>query len=218
MEDIFDAENSAPRDIRQEDVSGTEFFSRTMRTDDGTSRLVLSGSTLEKLVNSLVKALPRGRKSGMAASTSDLSVGYAGVPPMTSTSKSSARQQTSQGLRDWNDEDISRLFRMLKRNMVDAETARPFPDDQFDMRKVEATYVAVTPSPVKGGKPAKKKAKTSPSKTKIARIDFDETKVASLQLALRKLREGVMAARICLSIFSTGDLPKQVRMKALRQT
>lgn len=219
VEDIFDAENSAPRDIREEDVSGTEFFSRTMPTDDGSRRLVLSRSTLEKLANSVTKALPRSsqRKSGMTAAASDLSIGYAGAPSMTSTTKSSAKQQSSDGLRDWEDEDISRLFRLLKRNMLDAEAARPFPHDQFDMRKAETSAPhAVTPSPAKG-KPAKKKTKISPSKTKTINIDLDEAKVAKLQLALRKLGEGVMAARICLSILATGDLPKQVRETCLRR-
>jgi hypothetical protein len=214
VEDIFDAEDSAPKDIREEDLSGTEFFSRTMRTDDGSRRLVLSRSTLEKLVNSLTKALHRSshRRSGVTTSASDLSIGYAGAPSLTSTIKSSAKQQSSDGLRDWDDEDISRLFRLLKRNMLDAEAIRPFPDDQFDMRKAETNASnAVTPSPAKGGRPAKKKTKTSPSKGKTINVDLDEAKVAKLQLALRNVGEGVTAARICLSILSTGDLPKQVQ-------
>lgn len=214
MEDIFNAENSAPKGIRDEDVSGTEFFSHTTSTEDGTTRLVLSGSTLDKLLHTLQKALPRSsrRKSGVAASTSDLSLEYAGLPTIPSTTKSSAVHQASESLRDWSEEDITRLLRMLKRNMLDAYAIRPFPDDQLDIRKhgSNASHTAVTPSPTKGGKPAKKKLKPSPIKAQINKVDLDEAKVADLQLALRKVREGVMAARVCLSILSGGDLPKQV--------
>ncbi|GHJ86131.1 hypothetical protein NliqN6_2533 [Naganishia liquefaciens] len=213
MDDIFDAENSAPKGIRDEDVPGTEYFSHTKTTEDGTTRLVLSGSTLEKLLHSLQKMLPRssGRKSGVTALTSALSVGHADLPTMPTTAQSSISHPASESLRGWSAEDIARLLRMLKRNMLYADVIRPFPDDHFNVRKynTNASHVAVTSSPVKAGKPAKKKLKASPTKTKITKVDLDEAKVTALHLAIRKLREGVMAARICLSILSTGDLPKQ---------
>ncbi|KAJ9093623.1 hypothetical protein QFC20_007082 [Naganishia adeliensis] len=215
VDNIFDEEDSAPPNIREQDVSGTHFFSRTIEADDGTSRLVLSASTLEKLSNSLLKALPRPsrKKLGIQATTSDLSVGgMAASTPVMSTTKSSAKQHTSEGLKEWDDDDIVRLFRLLKRTMADAESATVFPDDEFDMRKTESTSVAAeTPSPTKGGKPAKKKVKTlSPSKNKVAKVDFDPAKVAGLQHALEKLGGGVSAAGICLSILATGELPKQL--------
>lgn len=138
--------------------------------------------------------------------------------PVMSTTKSSAKQHTSEGLKEWDDDDIVRLFRLLKRSMADAESASVFPDDEFDMRKTESTSVAAeTPSPTKGGKPVKKKVKTlSPSKNKVANVDFDPVKVAGLQHAFEKLGGGVSAAGICLSILATGELPKQVSGKALR--
>lgn len=213
VDNIFEAEDQAPPNIREQDVPGTYYFSRTINADDGTSRLVLSASTLDKLSSSLHKALPRSsrRKSGIPASASDLSVGGIASTPMMSTTKSSAKQHTSEGLREWDDDDIVRLFRLLKRSMADAESVTVFPDDEFDMRKAENASVAETPSPTKGGKPAKKKLKpVSPSKNKIAQVDFDPAKVADLQRALEKLSEGVSAAGICLSILATGELPKQV--------
>lgn len=220
VDSIFDAEDSAPPNIRERDVPGTHFFSRTIKADDGTSRLVLSASTLEKLSNSLLKALPRSsrKKSGVQATTSDLSVGGIASTPGISTTKSSAKQHTAEGLKEWDDDDIVRLFRLLKRSMVDAESVTVFPDDEFDMRKAENTSVAAeTSSPTKGGKPAKKKVKTiTPSKNKVAKVDFDPAKVADLQHALEKLGEGVAAAGICLSILATGELSKQVSGQHLR--
>lgn len=213
-DNIFEAEDSAPANIREQDVFGTHYFSRTITADDGTSRLVLSASTLEKLSSFLHKALPRAsrKKSGIPAATSDLSVSGIASTPMVSTTKSSAKQHTSEGLKEWDDEDIVRLFRLLKRSMSDAETVRVFPDDEFEMGKADTASVAVTPSPTKGGKPAKKKHKPiSPSKNKAAQVYFDPAKVADLQRALERLSEGVSAAGICLSILATGELSKQVR-------
>lgn len=220
VDNIFEAEDAAPANIRERDISGTEFFSRTIKTEDGSSRLVLSASTLEKLANSLLKALPRSsrKRAGVQATASDLNVGGTVATPMISTTKSSAKHYTAEGLKGWEDEDIARLFRMLKRSMLDAETVIVFPDDQFDMRKAEsaASAAAGTPSPTKGGKPAKKKPKAiSPSKNKVARVDFDPSKVADLQHALEKLGEGVSAAGVCLSLLATGELPKQVSRKII---
>ncbi|KAJ9123080.1 hypothetical protein QFC22_001270 [Naganishia vaughanmartiniae] len=216
VDQIFQAENATPASVRESDVlRGTRYFARTRKAEDGTTRLVLSSETLENLATLSVKALPRSRRKAGGIDKSSSGIGISGTrdTPMTSAAKSAVRSQASGELRDWDNDDIGRLFRILERNMMDAQNINIFRDDHYDRQKAglnTSSSAVTTPSPTKGGKPTKKKAKQSPAKAKGFKVELDATKVDRVHRDLQTLGEGLMAAGICLCILSTSQLPKQL--------
>ncbi|KAJ9112608.1 hypothetical protein QFC19_000628 [Naganishia cerealis] len=222
VDHIFQAEDATPADVRESDVlRGTRYFARTRKTDDESKRLVLSFDTLEKLADLSAKSLPRSSRrktGGVHASSSVIGISGARETPMASAAKSATTFQIGTELKDWENEDIARLFRTLERSMLDVEQINIFPDDGYDRQKAANLGVA-TPSPTKGGKPLKKKAKqVSPSKGKASTVEFEAARADRLHSDMQKLEEAVMAAGICLSILATGELPKQLYSEDLLLT
>ncbi|KAJ9107636.1 hypothetical protein QFC21_001096 [Naganishia friedmannii] len=214
VDQIFQAENATPTVVREPDVlRGSGYFARTRKTEDGTPRLILSSETLSKLANLATKALPRlsrRKAGGLEAASSRIGMSGTRETPMTSAVKVDGRSQDGSDLRDWENDDIARLFRMLERSMLDAENISIFPDDHYDRQKAGLSSAVTTPSPTKGGKPTKKKAKQSPTKAKGVKVELDAAKADRLHQDLQRFGEGVSAAATCLCILSTGELAKQL--------
>lgn len=112
--------------------------------------------------------------------------------------KKRSRSRSGDGI-PWNDENLSRLFRILEKSMRDAESAEPFPDNG---RKS---------SVLQGKKKGKKTNGEASSADGTPDLDVTGEDVDRGERALDSLKNAAAAAQCCLALWDSDGMPKKVR-------
>jgi len=194
MEDIFEAEDALPADFTQEDFqSGGPFgkLTRRARQDD---KALLKRSTVDKL-SGMFKQCTRSRKSRTRRGVNVVRDGQNGNVP--------------ENLASWPTEELTRLVKLLERNMIEIEGVVVFPDDGYSAK---ANKDAQDDSPKDKGKPAKKKVRASKADSEdiTASVQLSSFDVDAAVYKLDVLVDAVVASECVLSLLTADDLAKPV--------
>ena len=202
VEDIFEAEDALPADFTQEDLQPAGPFGRLTRRARQDEKALLKRSTVDKL-SGMFKQCTRSKKSRTRRGVNVVRDGQNGHVP--------------ENLASWPTEELTRLVKLLERNMIEIEGVVVFPDDGFSARTNKDVQ---EDSPKDKGKPAKKKVRPSKADSEdvTAPVQLSSHDVVAAVDKLDVLVDAVVASECVLSLLTADDLAKPVSCHSIQNT
>jgi hypothetical protein len=200
VEDIFEAEDALPADFTQEDLQSSGPFGGLTRRAREDEKALLKRSTVDKL-SGMFKQCTRSKKTRTRRGVNAVRDGQNGNVP--------------ENLASWPTEELTRLVKLLERNMIEIEGVVVFPDDGYSAR---AKKDVEEDSPKDKGRPVKKKVRASKADSEdiTASVQLSSHDIDAAVDKLDVLVDAVIASECIMSLLTADDLAKPVSCHSIQ--